>query len=111
MGTAFDTLRAGFLYHLDSLKNFQFTPLNPVFWLFLLLLFLILLRFWLVKKSFSFCLIVAIVLLATTKLEDFLVNKLAKSVEIFDPKIIRLFPIVVISFVFLYYAFIKRNGE
>ena len=111
MDTAFDTLRASFLYHLDSLKNFQFTPLNPVFWMFLLLLFLILLRFWLPRKSFSFCLIVAIVLLATTKLEDFLVNKLTKSIEIFDPRIIRLLPIMAISLVFLYYSFIKIDRE
>ena len=109
MGIAFDTLRATFLYHLDSLKHFHFSGLNPVFWLFLLLLFLILLRFWEIKKAFPFCSIVAIVLLATTKLENFIADMFAKSGEIFDPRIIRLLPIVIIPFIILYYAFVRRE--
>ena len=111
MGIDFDVLRRTFLYHLDSLKNFNFSFLNPVFWLFLLILFLILLRFWLAKKAFSFCMILAIVLLATIKLENFMAGLLANSVKTFDPTIIRLFAIAIVVFIFIYYAFIKRDKD
>ena len=103
----FETLRAIFVPYLDSLKNFHFTFLNPLFWAFLLVLLLILLRFWEIKKSFSFCLIIAVILLGTTKLEDFVVDTLAISGESLVPFLIRVLSLFAVAIVFLYCAVIK----
>ncbi len=102
-------LKAIFLPYLNSLGHFRFSFLNPLFWIFLLVLFLMLLRFWYARKSFSFCLIVAIILLVTTRLEDFMVSILAKNGEGFDPLIIRVLSIVAILIISLYYFFIREN--
>ena len=55
--------------------------------------------------------ILAIVLLATIKLENFMAGLLANSVKTFDPTIIRLFAIAIVVFIFIYYAFIKRDKD
>ncbi|MDP2923861.1 MAG: hypothetical protein Q8O30_09135 [Candidatus Omnitrophota bacterium] len=109
MGIDIGALKANFLPYLNSLGHFRFSFLNPLFWIFLLVLFLMLLRFWYARKSFSFCLIVAIILLATTGLEDFIAGILAKNGEGFDPVIIRVLSLIVISIISLYYFFIREN--
>jgi len=107
----FDAIRRIFLYHLYRLGNFHFTFTNPVFWLFLLLLFLTLLTFWRLKKALSFSLIVALILLGATKFENFLGNIFTGSGESFDPTMVRLLSITFIAFIFIYYAFIKRDKD
>ncbi|MFC1667256.1 hypothetical protein ACFL0P_05285 [Candidatus Omnitrophota bacterium] len=100
----FDTLRTMLLPHLLSLKNFHFSVANPLFWAVLIVLFLILLRFWQPKKSFSFCLTIGIILLATTKLENFIANMAAGSNATFDPFLIRVGCLFIISILLLCYA-------
>lgn len=109
MSINIEALKAFFLSGLNSLGQFRFSFLNPLFWIFLLLLFLILLKFWYAKKSFSFCLIVAIILLATSRLEDFIAGILAKSKEGFDPIGIRALSILTILIISLYYFFIRED--
>lgn len=94
--------------HLDNLKNFQFSYNNPLFWVFLLLSSLVLLRFWRPRKSLSFCLILAIILLATTKIENITVA-LIEPGEVFDPVIIRVVSIIIIIFISIYYVFIRED--
>jgi len=105
----FDALKEALIPYLDSLKNFNFSFLNPLFWVFIFVLFLILLRFWQTKKSFSFCLTIAIILLATTKLEGLLADKLTTPTETFDPILIRVSSCFIITVVGLYYAVIKEG--
>ena len=100
-------LKEALIPYLDSLKSFNFSYLNPLFWVFIFVLFLILLRFWQAKKSFSFCLITSIILLASTKLEGFLANKLTTSIETFDPLLIRIISCFIIVIIGLYYAVMK----
>jgi hypothetical protein len=107
MGTGPQTYEKMYFAYLESLRNFQFSIANPVFWVFLVILFLILLRFWLPKKSFSFCLIVAIVLLGETQAENYLTGLLAKSQETMDLTIIKVISLLIIFVTFIYYAFIK----
>jgi len=109
MSIYFNTFKKNISPYLDSLRNLNFSYLNPLFWIFLLLLFLILLKFWKAKKSFSFCLILAIILLATTKLENVTANIVAKFQGEFDPIIIRALSGIIIVFVSLYYFLIKED--
>ena len=105
----FNALKETLIPYLDSLKNFNFSFLNPLFWVFILALFLILLRFWQTKKSFSFCLTITIILLATTKLEELLADKLTTPTETFDPLLIRILSCFIILAIGLYYAVIKEG--
>ena len=107
----FDAMRRMFLYHLYIMEDFHFTFSNPVFWLLALVLFLILLTFWQLKKALPFSLIVALILLGTTKFENFLSNIFVGSRESFDPTMVRLLSITFIAFIFIYYAFIKRDKD
>lgn len=102
-------LKAAIEPYLESLMNFQFSVSNPLFWILLLVLFLILLRFWDIRKSFSFCCIVAVLLLATTKAEVLIAGFVIKSSGTFDPFLIRTIPIIVLSFILIYYIFIKER--
>lgn len=95
--------------NLASLRNFQFSPFNLVFWVFLIVVFLLLLKFWVAKKSFSFCLAIAIVLLGTTKLERLVSTAIVSHGETFDPLVFRIAAIFFIAVVWLYYGFIKSD--
>lgn len=104
----FKTLKITILLYLKELRNFHFSLFNPLFWVFLLILFLILSRAWGYRKSFSYCSILAIVLLVTTMLENSLASTLAKS-EVFDATVLKIISIFVISMVTLYYFFIRSD--
>ena len=98
-----------FKNNLHELRNFHFSFLNPLFWVFLVLLFWVLLRLWYAKKSFSFCFILALILLATTKLEYMFANMSVTYGEKIDFFWIRICGIFAAAVVFLYYAFIKES--
>jgi len=93
--------------HFDSLINFQFLASNPLFWGLLCVLWLILSRFWEPKKAFSFCCVIAVLLLAATKAERIITDFVSKSGEAFDPFISRAFFVVILAFVLIYYLFIQ----
>ena len=109
MNIDFVTLKKILLSYLNSLKQFHFDFLNPLFWIFLFVLFLILARLWYTKKSFSFCLIIAIILLATTKLENLIKNFFFKSGESFDTTIIRALSALFILLISMYYFIIRED--
>ncbi len=108
INTYFDALKMGLKPYFESLKSFQFSYFNPLFWVFLFLLFLILLRVWEIKKSFSYCVILSLVLLATTELESYLIDIWSKSGEIFDPSPIRILAFFIIVIISIYYTTIKE---
>jgi len=97
------TLKEIFLTHLETLKDFYFSVSNPLFWIFFVICFLILSRFCGARKSFSFCTIVAIILLAYSKLEGIAAHRLGVS----DPFLIRGLVLFIIAVIFIYYFFIK----
>jgi len=96
------------LFYFETLKNFEFSYRNPLFWVSLLLLILILMRIWEARKSFSFCTLLAIILLATTRLENFIVVTFAKYGESIDTSIVRLVSIFIVAMIFLIYVFLGR---
>lgn len=102
----FNTLKRTILPYLKELRNYHFSLFNPLFWVSLLILLFFLSRRWELKKSSSFCFLVAIVLLGTTLLENRIADTLAKS-QIFDFTVLRMVSIFVISLILIYYVFIK----
>ena len=102
-----EELKINLEHYLYDLRNFHFSFSNPLFWGFLIVVFSILSRFWGAKKSFSFCLIIAVVLLATTKLQGFTINMTAAPIYAFIPLLIRIFSLFAIAIIVLYYTVIK----
>ena len=100
-------LKPKFGPHLEELKAFHFSVTNPVFWMFGIVLFLIMGRFWHTKKALSFSLIVCVVLLLTTMLEGITETWLISAGEIFDPLPIRVISFFVILMIFFYYSLIR----
>ena len=96
--------------NLQKISQYQFTINNPVFWAILIVLALILTRFWDIKKSFSFSIAIGIVLLATTKIEHIVVAASTSANEFFDPIVIRILSVIAITLVVLYYIFIKTDS-
>lgn len=106
-GMDFNTLKIKILPYIAELRNFHFSLFNPLFWISLLVLFLILLRFWDIRKSCSFCFVISILLLVTSKTQSFISDIVTKSGFTFDPIFIRMIFFFILSFVLLYYIFIK----
>lgn len=107
----FSGLTQWFSSNLASLKNFQFSIFNPVFWIFFAILFLIAMKLWRSKKAFSFSLVVAFILLVTTKVEE-LINRalIAQYGGTLDPSFLRIGAIFFIAVVWIYYAFIRSEN-
>lgn len=100
-----NTLKTTLSPYLDELRNFHFSFFNPLFWLFFLILLLVLTKAWGIKKSFSLCSIVAAVLLATTFVEQFMIETFG----ITDVLLIRLICFFVLALIFVYYFFIRNE--
>ncbi len=92
--------------YLEELRNFYFSIANPLFWVFLFILFLFLLRFWKIKKSFSFSLVLAFILLGSTKVEAWLLS-IGIDREGFGIPLLRAFTFLIIGIVFVYYVFVR----
>ena len=94
--------------NLQSLKNFNFSFRNPVFWLLILMICLILLKFWQGKKALSFSLITASILLLTTQIESLLQSNITPVTGDMGPFVIRLLAMFLILVVFFYYSLIRE---
>lgn len=109
MQVDFLLLQTVFLKGLNELRDFKFSYTNQVFWLFILVLFLVLWRFWRAKKSFSFCWKIAAILLATTALENFASQLVAQEGGSFDPLMLRIISSFIIIFMSAYYFFVSGD--
>ena len=94
--------------NLQSLKNFDFSFRNPLFWLLILVMFLILLKFWQGKKAVSFSLIIASILLLATQLETLFKGHLTAVAGDMGPFVVRLLSLFLIFVILLYYALIRE---
>lgn len=103
----FQAIREAYFVDMERLKNFQFSIDNPLFWILIAILLLVLFRFWDFKKAFSFSLIVAVILLALPKLEAYVIERILAPDEMFEPLAVRIPCFLFISFIFIYYAFLK----
>ncbi|MFC1514417.1 hypothetical protein ACFL5X_00760 [Candidatus Omnitrophota bacterium] len=94
--------------HFEELKELNFTFANPVFWIFMILLFVLVTRFWNGKKGFSFTLMISAMLLLTTKMEAMTEAWLLSRGEGFDPLPVRTIAFFVMMMVFFYYTLIRE---
>ena len=94
--------------YLAELKNFHFSVRNPLLWIFFVLAWVILAVRWNYKKAFSYCLMITVVLLATTQIEKIIVRSLDDNalIDFTLPKIICGLVIVFIS---IYYFMIRGD--
>lgn len=92
---------------MDSLKGFQFQVENPVFWAMMLVLFLFLLKIWTAKKAFWFCAVTAGILIAMTSAELKVLEQFNQAGDPFDPGVIRLVGLSVVTFLFLAMMFLE----
>jgi hypothetical protein len=90
-----------------ELKAFHFSYLNPVFIALILVSLLALSRFWGIKKSFTYCLAVSLILILTTALSSHVNIPLGESV-LTSTDLINGAAIVIIAIVTLFYIFIKN---
>jgi len=106
MNIDFEALKAVILSNLDSLYRFNFSIVNPLFWLGILILYLILRRFWEAKRALTFLFILAAILLLSTQLEARFDSFMISSGEHFEPGLVRLFSLVIIVILFLVFTFL-----
>lgn len=91
---------------IQEMQNFHFYFSNPVFGLFILIVFLILAKFWGLKKSFSYCLVVSSILYLTTKITAH-ANLPIEGSAISYADIIKFIAIFMIALISVYYFLIK----
>lgn len=94
--------------HLEALQGYHFSFLNPLFDLAILLTFLFLWGKWGAKKSFSYCLIVALLLFFSSRIVD-LFPAAGNTPALTTPDIIKLVSVFAICLVTIYYTMIKRE--
>ena len=92
--------------YIKELNGFHFSYLNPVFIALVLILFLVLSRFWGPKKSFTYCLIVSLVLFLATELNKQGSSTVGESV-LTSVDLVNGAAILIIAVVTLFYIFIK----
>src|SRR3989338_8526424 len=94
-----ETLKTTFLPYVKSIQDFHFYYDNPLLWLFFITLFFLLVWFrdWSRRRSFSFCLASALVLLTATWVEGSMAGAFSRAGESFDPFIIRALFILALS--------------
>jgi len=100
-------LRSAFTRYIEPFYYFRFSYANPLLWIFFLFLLLILLRFWKLKKALSFCAIIILLLLATTKIELYVSSFLQQQDIVFDPVLFRAIPLFLFALIIVYYIFIR----
>lgn len=94
--------------YVNELRDFQFRVGNPLFWVFFLIAMILLTGFWRIKKAFSFCAIIALILLATTAIERSMGITFSVS-ELFDAMVLRWISLFIMLFVSLYFFFVRND--
>ncbi len=102
----FQKLKSAVTPYCTELKNLHFSVANPLFWTIILVVFLLLLNFWTVRKAFSFCVVISLVLLAATKLENFTASFSSYD---FIPALTRVLLAFTVLLIVIYYTLVKGN--
>jgi len=108
-----EALKTSFLPYIKSIQSYHFYCNNLLFWVFFMVLYLILGigRNWNQGKAFFFCVSIASILLATTWLEKPLINMFTiqgYAVGGFDPFILKVASLVMISIIIVYFVFVDN---
>lgn len=106
-----EVLKTSFLPYVKSIQGFHFYFNNPLFWAFFMILFLMLEIGWSWSqgKAFFFCLTIAMILLGTTWFEKFMMGAFVNLNGAFDPFLIKVLSLIVISAVIVYFVLIDNS--
>jgi hypothetical protein len=94
--------------YLENILRFRFEVFDPVFWLFILIIFFFAVRMWGNKRALSFSLVVAASLVINTYAEDFVARVLYRPDDLFR-FIIRGITVLFIFTIGIYYTFLKSD--
>jgi hypothetical protein len=94
--------------YLNKMLRFQFEISDPVFWVFILLIFLVSVRMWGAKKALSFSLATAAILVINTFAEDYVSRALYRPDDLFR-FIVRGVTILLVAIIGIYYTFLKSD--
>jgi hypothetical protein len=97
-----------FLVCFNSLASYEFSFLNPLFWIALLLLLLVLIRRWDIRKAFSFCVVLAVILLATTRIVSYYLSMFHEADQFVDATVIKLASVFVSLMTLIVYIFLIK---
>ncbi len=92
---------------IKNLQNFRFYFSNPILWLIILTALLILSRTWGLRKAFSYCLTVSIILFSTTRIIVHL-NLPIDGAGITYADIIKFLAVTLIVLISVYYFLMKN---
>jgi len=92
--------------YVKPILKFRFYFHNPLFWVLLLLLMLVLLQKWAFKKSFYFCSLLAGILLLTTRIEWLLLHSVSNSGSVIDATFVKLLSLVLVAILSLIFIFL-----
>lgn len=105
---SFEQIFETFEPYLERILRFRFEISDPVFWVFILIIFLLSVRMWGKKKALSFSLVVAATLVINTYAEDFVAQVLYRPDDLFR-FIVRGITILFIATIGIYYTFLKSD--
>lgn len=95
-----------FAQGINEIRQLEFYPTNPVFWIAMLVLFLLLSTAWIDRKALQFCILAGAALLLLTFLEDYLPTVVGEPGEPFDTSALRLIWFFGIAVLFIMHAFL-----
>jgi hypothetical protein len=106
-----EILKTTFIPYIKDIHGFHFYFNNPLFWVFVMVLYLILEigRSWSPGKAFFFCVSIAIVLLGATWFERLIAATFAAPGENFDPLLIRVLSLIILLVAILYFVLIDNS--
>ena len=102
----FEEISKVLLDGLGPLQNYEFHFYNPIFWIFLFCLLILLLKIWDPKKAIQYCLLLAFVLLCTTEIQSRCIALFSSPGNLFDTAVIKLISITVVMLLSMFYFFL-----
>lgn len=104
-----NSLKQTIQLHKSQLQNFQFSFDNPVFGILILLAFLILSRIWGLKKAFSYCLLVSVLLYLTSRVITYFNIEITEGLGVTYADTGKGLAVFIIIIVTIYYAVIRSE--
>ena len=105
---SFQEIFVTFRPYLNKILSFKFEISDPVFWAFIIIIFIFSLKAWGRKKALSFSLVLAAALVINTHVEDFVAQVLYRPDDLFR-FIVRGGTILLVAIIGIYYTFLKSD--
>lgn len=93
-----------------ALGNFKFTIDNPLFWVGCITAFIVLWRWWGIKKLLSFLIVFSLLIVLMFRTENIVSNYFGEGEGNYFAMLIRPFFIALAAFIFFYYGFLRKDS-